>query len=93
MGLGGAISSGLKAIGGRFADRFKEGKLGKFLSERKDRSDDQKRLGRIYGLETNASSIPSYKKGGVVKKTGMAKVHKGERVLTKKQARKRMEKR
>ena len=27
----------------------------------------------------------SYKKGGVVKKTGLAKVHKGERVLTKKQ--------
>lgn len=30
----------------------------------------------------------SFKKGGVVPKTGMAKVHKGERVLTKKQARK-----
>ena len=28
----------------------------------------------------------SYKKGGVVKKSGMAKVHKGERVLTKTQA-------
>ena len=30
----------------------------------------------------------SYKKGGKVKKTGMAKVHKGERVLTKKQTKK-----
>jgi hypothetical protein len=28
----------------------------------------------------------SYKRGGKVKKTGRAKVHKGERVLTKKQA-------
>lgn len=28
----------------------------------------------------------SYKKGGKVKKGGMAKVHKGERVLTKKQS-------
>lgn len=28
----------------------------------------------------------SYKKGGVVKKGGQAKVHKGERVLTKKQS-------
>jgi len=25
---------------------------------------------------------PAYKKGGVVKKTGVAKVHKGEKVLT-----------
>jgi hypothetical protein len=30
----------------------------------------------------------SYKKGGKVKKTGIAKVHKGERVLTKKQTKK-----
>ena len=27
----------------------------------------------------------SYSKGGIVRKTGMAKVHKGEKVLTKKQ--------
>ncbi len=30
----------------------------------------------------------SYKKGGPVKKTGLAKLHKGERVLTVKQAKK-----
>jgi hypothetical protein len=30
----------------------------------------------------------SYKRGGKVKRTGLAKVHKGERVLTAKQARK-----
>lgn len=30
--------------------------------------------------------MPSYKKGGKVKKTGLAKVHKGERVLTKEQS-------
>jgi hypothetical protein len=29
--------------------------------------------------------LKAYKKGGKVKKTGPAKVHKGERVLTKKQ--------
>lgn len=28
------------------------------------------------------ASPPSYAKGGVVKKTGLAKVHKGEKVLT-----------
>lgn len=32
--------------------------------------------------------VPQFKKGGMVKRTGLAKVHKGERVLTKKQAKK-----
>ncbi len=36
----------------------------------------------------NDRPIPGYKRGGKVKKTGLAKVHKGERVLTKKQAKK-----
>lgn len=34
------------------------------------------------------SGLPAYKKGGKVKKTGPAKLHKGERVLTAKQAKK-----
>jgi hypothetical protein len=29
--------------------------------------------------------VPQFKRGGKVKKTGLARVHKGERVLTKKQ--------
>jgi hypothetical protein len=29
-----------------------------------------------------SASPPSYAKGGVVRRTGMAKVHKGEKVLT-----------
>lgn len=32
--------------------------------------------------------VPSYRKGGRVKKTGLAKVHRGEYVLTAKKARK-----
>ena len=32
--------------------------------------------------------VPSYKKGGKVKKTGLAKLHKGERVLNTKQTKK-----
>jgi hypothetical protein len=32
--------------------------------------------------------VPSYKHGGRVKRTGMAKVHRGERVLNSKQTRK-----
>lgn len=35
--------------------------------------------------------LPEYKKGGMVKKTGPAKLHKGEKVLTKRQV-KRMSK-
>lgn len=35
-----------------------------------------------------AAEPNSYKKGGMVKKTGMAKVHKGERVLNQKQTKK-----
>ena len=36
--------------------------------------------------------IPSFKKGGKVKKTGLALVHKGERVLTKAQVEKSVKK-
>lgn len=35
----------------------------------------------------SSSSIASYKRGGKVRKTGLARLHKGERVLTKKQTR------
>ena len=38
---------------------------------------------KMYGRGKNP--YPTYKKGGTVKKTGLALVHKGERVLTKKQ--------
>lgn len=36
--------------------------------------------------EATRRGLPGYKKGGRVKKTGLALVHKGERVLTKSQA-------
>lgn len=44
---------------------------------------------RQYGprdqVDIDRTSFGSYKKGGIVKKTGLAKLHKGERVLTTKQ--------
>lgn len=40
------------------------------------------------GSSSSSASPESYKRGGKVRKTGMAKVHKGERVLTKAQAKK-----
>lgn len=53
------------------------------------KSDDKYR-----NQQTAAPEIKdSYKKGGRVKRTGLAKVHKGERVLTRKQARKYSKKR
>ena len=36
--------------------------------------------------EGAGSDFPSYKRGGRVKKTGLARLHKGERVLTTRQA-------
>ena len=39
-------------------------------------------------LTGGGADAGSFKRGGVVKKTGLARVHKGERVLTKKQRRK-----
>jgi hypothetical protein len=41
---------------------------------------------RAVGMATPAASPASFAKGGKVKKTGMAKVHKGEVVLTAKTA-------
>jgi len=43
-----------------------------------------------YAAEAPGTSQPgdSFKKGGKVKRTGMAKVHRGERILTKAQAKK-----
>ncbi len=42
--------------------------------------------GKVKKVLKGIASPDSYKRGGTVKRTGMAKVHKGERVLTKRQA-------
>lgn len=47
-------------------------------------------LGKVVGdshstmIEAAMATPSSFKKGGTVKKTGLAKVHKGERVIAKK---------
>lgn len=46
-----------------------------------------------YSKPMSDDSYIDYHKGGTVKKTGLAKVHKGEKVLTKAQARKAPRKR
>lgn len=37
-------------------------------------------------MDMKKMNVPNYAKGGMVEKTGLAKVHKGEMVLTKAQA-------
>jgi hypothetical protein len=54
----------------------------------KDTALKNKKLGEKSGIFTKLASPPSFKKGGKVKRTGMAKVHQGEVVLTKSQAKK-----
>lgn len=44
-------------------------------------------------MGTETSGVPSYKKGGKVRKTGLARLHKGERVLNKLQAKRYSKKR
>ena len=36
---------------------------------------------RGFGGASPATAIPAFKKGGTVKKTGLAKVHKGEKII------------
>ena len=45
-------------------------------------------MGPPAGAGMGMASPPAFKKGGKVKKTGMALVHKGEKVLTKAQQKK-----
>ena len=47
----------------------------------------------IPGTVTESADTDSYKRGGKVRKTGLAKVHKGERVLAKAQAKRYKHKR
>lgn len=51
---------------------------------------DAAKKGSVSKPKATPKAVPgSFKRGGVVQKTGMAKVHKGERVLTVKQAAKK----
>jgi hypothetical protein len=65
------------------ADAFMAG----FGTGKKDSMKDKK-PGERSGLFTKPAQPSSYKKGGKVKKTGTALVHKGEVVLTKAEAKK-----
>ena len=64
------------------------GLLRSYLGDRRKKSKDRDSQQKSSDMAEAADYAGSYKRGGVVRKTGMARVHKGERVLTKRQARK-----
>ncbi len=61
----------------------KGGLLSKYLAKKKGPDVSAVPTGL---MNVGPATPDTYKKGGIVKKTGLAKVHKGEKVLTKKQA-------
>ena len=72
---GGGITAQIK----KARDKKKKKDAGKSQANQMDKSPV---------ADSSGSAEPSeYKHGGMVRKTGMARVHKGERVLTRKQAR------
>jgi len=71
----------------RYFSALKQDKAGKEITARDpDKSpksptpDYARELKSEYG---DRKGLPSYKKGGLVRKTGLAKLHKGERVIPK----------
>jgi hypothetical protein len=84
MGALGGFMSGLTGGGGGDAAKKAAKKLKDWKPSSSGGSDTTS--GGSPGSDVGDAGDPSsFKKGGMVKKTGMAKVHKGERVLTKKQ--------
>lgn len=54
----------------------------------RDVADKMRETGEAAGSTTKMASPKSFKRGGLVKKSGMAMLHKGERVLNRQQAKK-----
>jgi hypothetical protein len=105
MGLFGAIGKGIGSAARSVGKRMSENRASSpFWQTWKDRFKKEPSTKEGYGVRKfiakgsdmsadEAAAMPAgYKKGGIVKKTGMAKVHKGEKVLTKQQQQKRMRK-
>lgn len=80
----------LPTEGGNFLDRTLRSRGGVSIDPEAEIVPDWKRTRDKMATRGDFESRPirSLKKGGKVKKTGLARVHKGERVLTAKQARK-----
>jgi hypothetical protein len=81
---------------GAFASGLMSGVVGG-INKKKDRDKETSKLGKFEtkttspttaspGSDESSSQPGEFKRGGTVRKGGRAKVHKGERVLTKRQA-------
>ena len=88
---GGAAAVGYALKGTKaIKDAILKRKGGKSDDERSSPSRNDTSGGPNPNPEDYRMAIPStYKRGGMVRKTGLAKVHKGERVLTKAQQKRR----
>ena len=65
------------------------GKVAETLKNRKSKGKDSGGGGGTESMGSEAAEPPAYKRGGKVRKSGIAMVHKGERVLTAKQEKRR----
>jgi hypothetical protein len=69
-------------------------KVRSYISEQGDKEAAGRQMNATIGKAAGYKSDPaSYKRGGKVKRGGQARVHKGERILTRKQDRKYQRKR
>jgi len=85
QGVAGALSNYGKSPSQKSDDTKKEPQHRDYQPVLKSKSPT---IGPSGGPEQSLAKPHSAKRGGKVKRTGMAKIHRGERVLTKKQARK-----
>lgn len=85
--FGGALSKALSTESSS-DDGQKEGLIQRAVKLFKKRSAGDSKTSSTDPTEGNMADPSGFRKGGKVKKTGLAKVHRGEKVLTRKQARK-----
>ena len=86
MGFWGALGSVGKGLINSATSNSSEDSLGGMLRKAINKKKVQGGDGDYSKSTYSDDPSDQYKKGGMVKKTGPAKVHKGERVLTKRQA-------
>lgn len=86
QGMGGNGKDDSTSTGNKIAEAFK--RIGGKIKGSMQHHGSQPGGGDATKATMERTSGDEFKKGGKVKRTGLAKVHKGERVLTKKQAKK-----
>ncbi len=83
-----AVVKGVKTFGRNMLDNMDPN----YIGTQRQPEHSREFLDKMNNSVNRMKGIQSYKKGGKVKKTGLALVHKGELVLTKKQQNKQQKK-